>query len=233
MLSLGRFVFKIEHFLKLLLRTIYALVGMALLFMSLRELPLTQAVLLANTTPLIVPILAFLTTDAKTTKPGIIGIIIGFIGVGIVLNIHHATLSRGALFAMCAAFFAALTIIQLREIGKTIGTWYMLFYYFLLSTILISPLLLFKMTVPHEEKTTLYLILVGLIGFIYQICSTLSYKLAPVRLTTPILYLNVLLSGLFEWLIWNHKPSLSFFAGGLFIISGVFINLFFGSPRDN
>jgi len=205
---------------------------MSLLFMAVQKISLSQALLLANTTPLIVPIFAFIMTRSKLTTLGIIGIIIGFIGVGVVLDPKHTSLGVGALLALGSAFFVGLAIIQVRLLGKTMQILPLLFYYFLMSTALMTPFGLIKIAIPSSEKITLFLILIGIIGFIYQICSTLSYKLAPVRLTTPILYINVLLGGLFEWIVWGQKPSLSFLVGCIIIIVGVVITLFFGTSKD-
>ncbi len=230
-LSTGKFSFKLESPIKFLFRTISALIGMAFLFMAVQRMPLSQALLLANTTPLMVPILAFFMTGAKVTKWGILGIIVGFIGVGVVLNPAHASFSWEALLALASAFFVALAIIQIRLLGKSMGTWPMLFYYFLMSTVLMTPFGLVKIVVPSSEKIILFLILIGLVGFTYQVCSTLSYKLAPVRLTTPILYINVLLGGIFEWILWGQKPSFLFLIGCLIIILGVVITLLFGTVK--
>ena len=227
------FSFKLNNPFKFLLRTISALLGMSLLFMAVQKISLSQALLLANTTPLIVPIFAYLMTRSKLTTLGIIGIIIGFIGVGVVLDPKHTSLGVGALLALGSAFFVGLAIIQVRLLGKTMKILPLLFYYFLMSTALMTPFGLIKIAIPSSEKITLFLILIGIIGFIYQICSTLSYKLAPVRLTTPILYVNVLLGGLFEWIVWGQKPSLSFLVGCIIIIVGVVITLFFGTSKNS
>lgn len=224
------FSFKLEKPLKFLWRTIYALLGSALLFFAVQKTSLTQALLLANTTPLIVPILAFIMTQAKITKWGVLGIILGFIGVSIVLNPMHTTINLGAFLALSSAFFVGLAILQIRLLGKTMDTLPMLFYYFLISTILTAPFNAIKFVLPSSHTTWLLLLIIGVMGFIYQICSTLSYKLAPVRLTTPILYINVLLGGLFEWLIWHKVPTFSFLIGCIVIILGVAITLFFGNP---
>ena len=226
------FSFKLNNPFKFLLRTISALLGMSLLFMAVQKISLSQALLLANTTPLIVPIFAYLMTRSKLTTLGIIGIIIGFIGVGVVLDPKHTSLGLGALLALGSAFFVGLAIIQVRLLGKTMKILPLLFYYFLMSTALMTPFGLIKIAIPSSEKITLFLILIGIIGFVYQICSTLSYKLAPVRLTTPILYVNVLLGGLFEWIVWGQKPSLSFLVGCIIIIVGVVITLFFGTSKN-
>ena len=225
------FSFKLQKPLRFLLRTISALLGLALLFLAVQKMALSQALLLSNTTPLIVPILAFLMVGAKITRWGILGVVIGFIGVAVVLNPAHASIGWGDLLALASAFFVALAILQIRLLGKTMATWPMLFYYFLMSTILTTPFGLIKVVVPSTGRMWLFLLLIGLVGFIYQICSTLSYKLAPVRLTTPILYINVLLGGVFEWALWGQKPTLSFLIGCVIIVSGVVITLFLGTPR--
>lgn len=110
-LSSGSFSFTLHHPIKFLWRTVSALIGLALLFIAVQKISLTQALLLANTTPLIVPIVAFFMTGAKITKWGILGIIVGFIGVSVVLNPEHTTLSWGALLALGSAFFVALAIV--------------------------------------------------------------------------------------------------------------------------
>ncbi len=225
------FSFKLPNPLRFLLRTISALLGLALLFLAVQRMALAQALLLSNTTPLIVPILAFLMVGAKITRWGILGVVVGFIGVAVVLNPAHASIGWGDLLALTSAFFVALAILQIRLLGKTMVTWPMLFYYFLMSTLLTTPFGLIKVAVPSSGRIWLFLLLIGVVGFIYQICSTLSYKLAPVRLTTPILYLNVLLGGIFEWVIWGQKPTLSFLIGCVIIVSGVVITLFLGTPR--
>ncbi len=225
------FSFKLQNPLRFLLRTICALLGLALLFLAVQRMALSQALLLSNTTPLIVPILAFLMLGAKITRWGILGVVIGFIGVAVVLNPAHASIGWGDLLALASAFFVALAILQIRLLGKTMATWPMLFYYFLMSTILTTPFGLIKVVVPSSGRMWLFLLLIGVVGFIYQICSTLSYKLAPVRLTTPILYINVLLGGVFEWAIWGQKPTASFLIGCVIIVSGVVITLFLGTPR--
>lgn len=98
------FSFKLKSPVKFLFRTISALLGMAFLFMAVRNMSLTLALLLANTTPLIVPILALIMTGAKITKWGVVGIIVGFIGVAVVLNPGHTSISWVALLALASAF---------------------------------------------------------------------------------------------------------------------------------
>ena len=62
------FSFKLQNPFKFLLRTISALLGLTLLFLAVKKMALSQALLLANTTPLILPILAFLMVGAKITR---------------------------------------------------------------------------------------------------------------------------------------------------------------------
>ncbi|WP_375327203.1 DMT family transporter [Candidatus Tisiphia endosymbiont of Nemotelus uliginosus] len=232
-LSRGRFNFTLHNPIKFLLRTITALLGMSLLFMAVQKTSLPEALLLANTTPLIVPIFAFILTKAKMTKLGIIGNIIGFIGVGIALDLHSSVINVGALLAFASAFFVAISIIQIRLLGKTMDTMSMLFYYFLMSSIITSPFCLIKIVIPQSTNIIILLVLIGIVGSIYQLCSTLSYKFAPVRLTTPISYLNVLLGGVFEWLIWKQTPSSSFLIGCSIILVGIWITIYFGKSSSS
>lgn len=224
----NRFTFKISEPFYYFIRIVAALLALFCVFYVIKLIPLVDALLLNNTAPLFVPIIAFLITGAKTPKKAIFGIVLGFIGVGIILNPGKEIFSPASLIALASGVFAALAIVHMRLISKSSPTIQMLFYYFLVSTLIAGMLTLYQWKTPENLKIWLLLLGIGLFGTLYQLFATLSYITAPVRLMSPLVFLTVVFGGVFDWLIWGHVPSLLTIIGAVFVIVGAIITVYFG-----
>jgi len=70
------------------------------------------------------------------------------------------------------------------------------------------------------------MIAVGLFGAIGQIALSESIKYAPISLTAPMDYSNLLWSTLYGYLIWAYWPGVSLWIGAPIIIgAGIYIAL--------
>src|SRR5579872_3054697 len=75
------FTFKINKPLHYVVRILSALLALFFVFYAIKFIPLVDALLLNNTVPLFVPIIAWLMVGAATPKKAYIGIGFGFIGI--------------------------------------------------------------------------------------------------------------------------------------------------------
>ena len=157
-----------------------------------------------------------------------LGILLGFIGVGIILNPGKEILSAPSLIALGSGLLAAIAIVQMRLISKTSTTKQMLFYYFLISTLAAGLVAILQWQTPESMKIWLLLLGIGIFGTLYQVFATLSYVTAPVRLMSPLIFLMVVFGGVFDWLLWNNIPSLLTIVGAGCVIAGAFITVYFG-----
>lgn len=228
------FTFKIHQPIRYVIRILAALLALFSIFHAIKFIPLVDALLLNNTAPLFVPIIAFIITGAKTPKKAIWGIVLGFVGVGIILNPGKELFSSSAsLIALASGILAALAIVQMRLISKTSTTKQMLFYYFLVSTIVSGVIASLQWKTPENLIIWFLLLGIGIFGTLYQLFATLSYVTAPVRLMSPLLFLTVIFGGIFDWIIWKNTPSMLIVTGAVLIILGSIIAIYFGNKHIN
>lgn len=228
----ANFTFKIQQPIQYIIRILSALISLFLVFYVIKLIPLVDVLLLNNTAPLFVPIIAFIVTGAKTPKKAIFGIIIGFIGVGIILNPGKEIFSSaGSLIALVSGVFAATAIVYMRLISKTSTTKQMLFYYFSLSTIVVGTFAILQWRTPENLSIWFFLLGIGIFGTLYQLFATLCYVTAPVRLMSPLVFLMVVFGGIFDWLLWSNVPTLLTIIGAIFVVIGAIITVYFGQKE--
>lgn len=222
------FSFRIQEPVRYFFRIFSALLALYCLFYAIKFIPLVDALLLNNTAPLFVPIVAWLIVGAKTPRKAIAGILVGFIGILIILPPTHEIFSLPAIFGLLSGFFAAIAIVQMRLISKTSSLLQMLFYYFSVSTLISGIAATLEWQTPQGMDIWLMLLAIGIFGTLYQVFATLSYSIAPVRLMSTLTFLSVIFGGFFDWLIWDNTPSALTIIGALCVIIGAIITVYFG-----
>lgn len=159
------FRFKVHYPLRYANRILSALLALFLMFYALKFIPLVNALLLNNTAPLFVPIIAYFLTRAKTPHKAGLGILIGFVGIALILRPNHQIFSIASCLALISGILAALAIVEMRIVSKTSSVTQMLFYYFLVSTIASGIVAAFQWQTPTPQ-IWLWLLGVGIFGTI-------------------------------------------------------------------
>lgn len=222
------FSFKVSQPIRYVVRILSTLTALFCIFYAIKFMSLATALLLSNTAPFFVPLIAWLTLGIKTPKPVYFGILIGFIGVGLVLSPSKEIFSFPALIGLSSGLLVAISMLQIRLMSKTNSVEQVLFYYFLISAIILGVLAFAQWKTPSSPKIWLFLLGVGIFGTLHQIFSTVSYATAPVRLMSPLIFLMVFFGGIFDWLLWNKIPSWLAISGALCIILGILVTVYFG-----
>src|SRR3546814_1852298 len=76
----------------------------------------------------------------------------------------------------------------------------------------------------HDALTWGLLAIIGLAGGMGQLCLTGALRWAPVSVVLPMDYSSLIWATLFGWLIWDHWPGESTWAGAALIVaSGLYI----------
>jgi drug/metabolite transporter (DMT)-like permease len=226
----------VVHPFKLVARTMFTLLGLACFFYSLRYISLTQALLLTNTSPLFIPILAWIAHQAKTPSKVWGGIVTGFIGITFVLQPGLHLFEPVALIALISGLFAGIAFIIIRSLTKNLSVIQILFYNFLFASLITACALPFDWVTPNSR--TLWLLLgVGIFGSGYQFLSTLSIAKAPIRITSSLQFLSIVFGSIADFLIWKEVPNLYSFIGICFVIFGGILVIYYGQkeikPKTN
>lgn len=222
------FTCKVHHRAHLGLRVTCGLLSIFFLLYSIKYIPLVDALLLNNTASLFIPIFAFIILKAKTPLKAISGLIVGFVGVILVLHPGKEILSLASILALLSGIFAAIAIVEMRILSKKDAALQMLFYYYGAGLITGAIYAAFEWKLPTTSDLWLDLILVGVFGTLYQFFATLTYKTAPVRLMSPLLFAAVIFGGLFDWLFWGIVPDALTYIGGSLIVLGSVITICLG-----
>lgn len=227
---------KTKRFWAHLRRSFLGATGMFFTFGSIVLLPLAEATTLGFTVPIFATILSALVLREQVGKHRWAAVIIGFIGVLIVIQPGTGGFPlKGALVGLTAALMVAIISIQLRDLGRTESPTTTVFYFSLLSSMMLLALHLMPLPGPIEETIAwgggthssyqwMLIFALGLCGGLGQIALTASLKYAPVSTVVGMDYTSLIWSTVYGWLIWNVLPGTSTWAGAPVIIaSGLYI----------
>jgi len=202
-----------------LIRGLSGCIGFFLVFFSLRYIPQVDAVLGTNTAPLWVPILALVWFRDKLRPITWIGIVVGFLGIACILHPGYSTFSPAILMPLATGFLLGVIMISIRVLSKTDGPLLIMFYYFLISTLVALPWTIVQWVTP-TGWTWVALIGSGLANIALQLGLVWGLKRGNPAILSPIYYFSVFFSGLIEWLFWGHSPDWLFYVGTALVVLG-------------
>jgi drug/metabolite transporter (DMT)-like permease len=189
------------------------------LFVAMTMMPLTNAILLTFSAPLWMPVIAWAVSRQKASMATWLGAALGFVGVVLVLQPHHQHFTVGALFAVAGAILLAVALMSVRWLGATEPMPRILFYYFLLSTVMVVPFAVVQWE-PLAARAWIYLIGVGLAQLLSQVFIVFAYRYASSVKLGPFVYTVIVFSALIDWAVWGHPPTLFVFLGMALVIGG-------------
>ncbi len=211
-------------------RSFFTLFAFACFFYALKFIPLSSALLLNNTFPLFVPIVVWFTARHPTPHKVWLGIILGFIGVGLVLKPAPGFFQFASIIGLASGILAAIAVVIIRRLAKTTPVIQILFYNFLICSVLTGVFLPFGWR-SFDIHTFFLLLGVGFFGAAYQFFSTLSYAKAPVRITSSLMFFCIFFGVIADWLIWHKVLDIITLIGMIFVIIGGIVVIYFGQKE--
>lgn len=202
-------------------------------FAALLYLPLSEAVAIGYTAPLVTVVLAALVLKETVRGYRWSAVLIGFAGVLIILWPHvQSGLSAGAVggvssfgatIALIGACCTAGAMIQTRRLTATEKTGAIVFYFSLLTTLLGLASAPFGWAAPGLGDAAL-LVGIGILGGVSQILLTESYRFGDASLIAPFEYTTMIWAILIGWLAFDQLPGAAVVIGGIIVVgSGIFV----------
>ena len=205
-------------------RSLMGLTAMAFTFSSYILLPLAEATMIGFTVPIFATILSAVVLRERTGWHRWGAVIAGFIGVLIVIQPGSGHIPAiGVAVGMASAFMIGCNSLLIRQLGKTEAAATTVFYFSIISVILLAPLLIWYGK-GHDLGGWLMLAAIGMIGGMGQIALTASLRWAPVSVVVGMDYIALLWSTAAGWFVWDHLPSAATWVGAPIIVaSGLYI----------
>jgi drug/metabolite transporter (DMT)-like permease len=161
-----------------------------------------------------------------------VGIAVALGWAGVVLVAQPAILWGSAnplptlpvLIGIAGALCTALAYVSVRSLGNSEHPLVIVFYFPLVALPLSLPALLLQPVMPSAREL-LWLLGVGLFTQLGQLGLTQALTALPAAQATAISYVQVLLAGLWGWLIFGETSDASTIGGGLLVLAATLISL--------
>lgn len=189
------------------------------LFFAITQIPLANATLLTYSAPLWMPLIAWVVTRQRISRMTWISAGIGFAGILLVLRPQGHSFNVGELSALAGALFLAVAMMSVRWLGATEPMIRVLFYYFLLSTVLSVPIAVLDWR-PIQASAWTWLIGLGFAQLFSQILIVVAYRYAPAEKVGPFIYTVIVFTALIDWMVWDHRPTVVTYLGMALVIGG-------------
>jgi drug/metabolite transporter (DMT)-like permease len=213
-----------------ILRAVFSMLAMYLLYYSLRFIPIVEANLLMMTNALFIPIIGFLFFKYKLSKKHLLAVIIGFIGIFLILRPSTMIFQSKALYALFSGLTASISFIYIRKISKVDHHHTSMFYYFLFA-FLISIFLVFFNFEKIDKKTFFLLTLTGITGTLYQEFLIRASVYATAKFISAMIYTSLIFSTFFGVLFFKNIPTLITILGIILVIIGSILTIFYSKKE--
>ncbi|MCC7049997.1 MAG: DMT family transporter [Alphaproteobacteria bacterium] len=205
------------------MRTFFGFISLTAAFLSFSLMPLGDAVALGYAGPLFVTALSVPLLAERVGAHRWSAVGVGFLGVLLMAHPSGSVTMVGALAGLANAFFYALSMISVRQLGATETAPAMLFYHSMFSTAFALPLLWFGWVTPSLPGLAA-LCGIGLLGGGSQWLVIHAFRQAPPSSLSPFAYIGLVWAMAWSWLIWGDLPTAWLLGGaGLVVASGLYI----------
>ena len=185
------------------------------MFLSLRYLPLADAVAIAFVMPFIMLILGKYVLNEEVGHHRLIACAVGFIGTMLVIQPSFAKVGLPALLPLVVAVDFALFMLVTRHIAKDIDPIALQTISGAMATIglLVAMLLMNSLSkidiifVWPTQLETVLLLSVGVVGTVAHLLMTWSLRFAPSATLAPMQYLEIPIATAFGYLLFNDFPN--------------------------
>ncbi|MCP4183296.1 MAG: DMT family transporter [Hyphomicrobiales bacterium] len=196
-------------------RTFLHIISIGAMFISLRYLPLADAVAIAFVLPLLMLVLGKYFLNEEIGPRRIIACSIGFIGALLIIQPSFANVGAPALYPLIVAVGYALYLLVTRKIAKQadpvslqalsglVATIFLAVVYTLTRDSTLPDLHLIG---PNTQELAL-LAAIGFIGTFAHLLMTLALRFAPSATLAPMQYLEIPVATLFGLIIFSDLPN--------------------------
>lgn len=218
--------FSSPHWRGLLLRGIWGAIAIGALCWALPRMPLANAVLMANASPLYAALWGVLFLDERLKPPAVLCLLAAFAGVCAALRPGLAVDALPFLAALAAGLFSSMAHVAVKTLTRSEPPLRIVFYAAVAGALFFLPAVARDAFRPSPGQW-LMMLLVGGAVTLGQLLMTDGIARAPVSRASAGLLMTVVVNILAGWWLWGEAPDAWSWLGCLLIVGGIF-----GLSRD-
>lgn len=202
----GRGLLRTRVPLQHLWRGVVGLAAMYGFFYAIAHLPLSSAMVFTYSSPVFIPLIAWLFLRERLTWRMGIAALMGFAGVLMVCRPDLAGAGWITLVGLSASLLAALAFVTVRALSATEPTTRIVLYFSLISAAVSAVPMLWAWR-PLTWSELGYTVGAGILATLSQLAMSRAYSLAPAGRIGPAAYLAIVFAGFWAWLLWGEVPD--------------------------
>ena len=187
-------------------RSVIGLIAMYGFFYAIAHLNLSNAMVFTYSSPIFIPLIAWLFLKEKITLRMSLTAVIGLIGVLFVAKPDSGLMNTISMIGLVASFCAAMAFVTVRALTATEPPERIVFYFCFIGS-LISVIPMFWTFRWFSLTELMYLIGAGILANVSQFFMSNAYKLAPAGQIGPVNYSAIVFAGIWGFLLWNEVPD--------------------------
>lgn len=214
------------------LRAVLHMGGIGMMFLSLRYLPLADAVAIAFVMPFIMLLLGRFVLGEDVGSRRLIACCVGFLGTLLVMQPSFAEVGWPALLPVGVAFDFAFFMLVTRQLAKHVDAVVLQLVSGVVACALLIPLVAvlapfeapgFRITLP-EISTWGLVFAMGSLGTGAHLLMTWSLRFAPAATLAPMQYLEIPVAAVLGWLFFQDFPNgLALIGIAVTVVAGLYI----------
>lgn len=210
---------------KLWMHTWRSIVGLAAMygfFYAIAHLKLSNAMVFTYSSPIFIPVIAWLFLKEKITIAMLCAAVLGFIGVFCVAKPDQGLLNWISVIGIASSLLASMAFVTVRALTQTEPPERIVFYFCLIGSAL-SVIPMFWMWRTYHVKELFFLIGAGMLANVSQIFMSHAYRLAPAGQIAPVNYMAIIFAGVWGFLLWDEVPDLYSVIGFCIILLAILL----------
>jgi len=213
-----------------LLRAGAGMVGFLLFITAARLVNLVNANVLLNTTPLFIPLLAWLVLKQRIPRPLWIALAIGFAGMVVVVQPNASVLDQpGDLLGLAAGFVCAVEFLTVKSLNRSESSLTQLVYFLSMGSF-ISTLLMVGHFHAITFNQSMFVLGSAVCLLSFQFLLIRAYRYADPSSIGAFQYSSVVFAGLIGWAWFKQIPNLGVILGTVLICIGGAMSILWQSP---
>lgn len=216
----------------LFFRALVSVTAIGFSFLAVQRTSLVDTMLFNNSSPLWLPFVIWIGLKIPIRHilwPGLLG---GFFGILLVLQPGLHLIQVGSLFAIVSGILQSINMVALRRLSYTERNHTIMFYYFLICSLVCFPL--FILEPPHMGLIKWNeMLLIGLFLTLGQWCFVRAFHHAKPSQLGPFCYSAVIYSALIDWILYKDTPNFLAWIGIVLICFGGIWAIRFSAPKEN
>ncbi|MFM7810405.1 MAG: DMT family transporter [Acinetobacter junii] len=200
-------------------RSLFGLAAMYGFFYAIAHLKLSNAMVFTYSSPIFIPLIAWLFLKERITKAMLMAAALGFLGVFCVAKPDQGLWNWVSAIGIASSLLASMAFVTVRALTKTEPPERIVFYFCLIGSVL-SAIPMFWVWRPYALKELFFLIAAGILANVSQIFMSHAYRLAPAGQIAPVNYMAIIFAGVWGFFLWQETPDFySLFGFGLILLA--------------